>query len=328
MKLEDIGFYTLTDERAANPSLTSPLYRCELILTSRCNFKCPYCRGVKEADKGDIPVADAHRIVGMWASHGLKNIRFSGGEPTLWGELEGLVKFTRSLGIQRIAVSSNGSADLRMYLRLVQAGVTDFSISLDSCCSSTGNKMAGRSDVWETVVSNISTLSKIVYTTVGVVLTQDNHYEVNEIIKFASGLGVSDIRVIPAAQISKELSLLVVDRSYLDTHPILKYRYQNFIEGKGVRGLSTEDNPHCPLVMDDMAVLNGNHYPCIIYMREQGSPIGKVGRSMERIREERAAWARNHNCFEDPICKNNCLDVCVEYNNRVRELKETPNEQG
>ena len=39
-KLENIGFYTLSDERAANTSDTSPMQRCEIILTDRCNFKC------------------------------------------------------------------------------------------------------------------------------------------------------------------------------------------------------------------------------------------------------------------------------------------------
>ena len=44
MKLEEIGFYTLDDERAKHASETSPLWRCELLLTNKCNFHCPYCR--------------------------------------------------------------------------------------------------------------------------------------------------------------------------------------------------------------------------------------------------------------------------------------------
>jgi molybdenum cofactor biosynthesis enzyme MoaA len=54
MKLEDIGFYTLSDARAFNSSYNSDLMRCELILTDRCNFKCVYCRGLKENLKGDM----------------------------------------------------------------------------------------------------------------------------------------------------------------------------------------------------------------------------------------------------------------------------------
>ena len=61
-----------------------------------------------------------------------------------------------------------------------------------------------------------------------------------------------------------------------------------------------------------MAVAGGYHYPCVIYMREMGQPIGKVSSNM---RQERYQWALNHDTFNDVICKINCLDVCREYNN-------------
>lgn len=76
MKLENIGFYTLEDARAKNLSLKSPLWRCELILTDACNFRCPYCRGLEKNIKGKIPLEKAKRIVKLWASDGLQNIRF------------------------------------------------------------------------------------------------------------------------------------------------------------------------------------------------------------------------------------------------------------
>jgi hypothetical protein len=65
-----------------------------------------------------------------------------------------------------------------------------------------------------------------------------------------------------------------------------------------------------------MAVLGDDHYPCIIYLREGGRPIGKVGPNM---RQERSAWCDRHDAHKDPICSKNCLDVCVDYNNKVRE---------
>ena len=46
MKLEDIGFYTLSDERAANASEKSDLWRCEILLTDKCNFNCIYCNNI------------------------------------------------------------------------------------------------------------------------------------------------------------------------------------------------------------------------------------------------------------------------------------------
>jgi len=317
MRLEDIGFYTLSDERARGVSASSPLQRCELILTSQCNFKCLYCRGMKNKDKGDISLNDAKQIVKMWASHKLQNIRFSGGEPTLWKGLNNLIYFTKKLGIKRIALSTNGSASIEKYTHLANLGVNDFSISLDSCCSSTGNKMAGGVPIFNKVIDNIRKLSQISYTTVGVVLTEENEQELNKIIKLASTLGVSDIRIIPAAQVSKRQIGKVI-KNNTSKYPILKYRINNFFLGKNVRGLSKDDNNQCPLVLDDMTILNRKHYPCIIYMREWGAPIGTVNKNMETIREERKKWFMEHNTFEDNICRNNCLDVCTDYNNKVK----------
>jgi pyruvate-formate lyase-activating enzyme len=317
-KLEDIGFYTLTDYRAKNVSSTSPLQRCELILTSRCNFNCPYCRGMLDADQGDISKDDAIKIIDLWTSHNLRNIRLSGGEPTLWPYLYDVVAHANSCGINRIALSTNGSACPKIYMDLIEAGVNDFSISLDSCCSDICNKMTGTQDMWDKIISNIKLLSGYTYVSVGVVLTNNNAHDINNIVKFASDLGVSDIRIIPAAQTGKTLSGINIDSTYLDHHPILKYRSTNFANGGNVRGLSPTDSQKCPLVLDDMAVLNGYHYPCIIYMREHGHPIGPVGDSMDLIRSQRLEWYKGHNCSNDMICKTNCLDVCVDYNNRVR----------
>lgn len=318
-RLEEIGFYTLSDERVRKLSVSSNLKRCELILTSRCNFNCPYCRGMKEEDVGDLSPYDAFDITKKWIDNNLENIRFSGGEPTLWKNLKELVVFSKQNGIKRIALSTNGSAQLDTYIDLYEAGVNDFSISLDSCCSSVGNMMTGhKKGVWERIVSNIKSLSEITYVTTGVVLTNKNYHEINDIISFASSLGVSDIRIIPAAQIAKRLKNLKIEDNLLSKHPILKYRYYNFLSLKNVRGIEESDNHQCPLVLDDMAVLNNKHYPCIIYMREQGKEIGNTYKSIQQIRNERLLWYKNHNCFTDKICRDNCLDVCIDFNNRYK----------
>ena len=125
MKLENIGFYTLNDERAKNTSGTSRMQRCEMLLTGRCNFSCPYCRGFDaiNCDCGDIGFDVATEALGYWIDDNLKNIRFSGGEPTLYKRLPELVKQCREGGIERIAISSNGSRPFEVYEELIEAGV-------------------------------------------------------------------------------------------------------------------------------------------------------------------------------------------------------------
>jgi len=308
--LEDIGFYTLSNKRAKCASSTSPLWRCELILTGRCNFKCAYCRSVGGED---LPLEDAKNIVRLWASEGLKNIRFSGGEPTLYKGLDELVELSKSLGIERIAVSTNGSSGMKLYRKLFDSGVTDFSISLDACCAEDGDRMAGdRKGSFGRVTEAIRELSKLTYVTVGVVLTPDNVGQTEKIVEYADSLGVSDIRVIPAAQDGQHLPKLNLSEGILAKYPILRYRANNLASGNPVRGLNGGTGK-CGLVLDDMAVMGASHYPCIIYMREGGAPIGKVGVNM---RSDRKAWHETHDSYEDPICRLNCLDVCCDYNTK------------
>lgn len=73
-------------------------------------------------------------------------------------------------------------------------------------------------------------------------------------------------------------------------------------------------------MLDDMAVSKGWHFPCIIHMREQGDPVGRVGPNM---RQERLDYIKSHKPWEDPICKKNCLDVCIDYNRKAAQVKES-----
>lgn len=314
MRLDDIGFYTLTDERARTASPITPLSRCELLVTDRCNFKCPYCRGVSTRRGYDLGWDECREILDQWLSDGLRNIRFSGGEPTLWPHLERAVRYVRP-SVERVAISTNGTAKESMYRALVDAGVDDFSISLDACCAADGEKMSGGAGRWERVPDTIRLLAGMgVYVTVGVVLTDDNLHETHEIVAFAQGMGVADVRIIPAAQYGATADVGALDAQGL---PILEYRLGNIAAGRPFRGIADTDSCHCWLTLDDMAVNEGQHYPCIIYLREGGEPIGAVS---DQMRTERAIWAQTHNTHSDRICRGNCLDVCVEYNNRYREL--------
>ena len=319
MKLEEIGFYTLSDERVRNASMHSPLQRCELILTDKCNFNCSYCRGLREDLRGEIPFELAKTILEFWCGEDLKNIRFSGGEPTLYLGLDRLVLFCKKNGVERIALSTNGYSNLEYYKYLIKCGVNDISISLDACCATFGDSMCGVPGGWEIVTNNIRELAKLTYLTVGIVFTELTAHTIKDTINFASNLGVSDIRVIPAAQHTKTNYVFQnIDIHLLEKHPILKYRVNNFLSGKSVRGMTELDYNKCPLVLDDMAVAQGYHFPCIIYMREYGNPIGDIykGKPSKEIRRERKCWYLLHDVYKDKICKENCLDVCIDYNNK------------
>ncbi|MCK9597256.1 radical SAM protein [Candidatus Pacearchaeota archaeon] len=327
MRLEEIGFYTLEEKRAKEVSSKSPMWRCEILLTDKCNFSCPYCRGIRKDCVGEQSLPNMMSIINTWSKDNLRNIRFSGGEPTLYPHLIEAVRYARDCGIKRIAISTNGYSLTKYYLELINAGVNDISISLDACCSSFGDKMAGGiKGAWDVVVENIKILSKFTYVTVGIVLTEDTINQATDIIKFSHDLGVADIRLLSASQYNVVIPQLEnISQDILNSHPILKYRVNHFLNGRNVRGISENDCHKCYMVLDDSAIAGKYHFPCIIYLREGGNPIGKVNPDMRR---ERILWHENHNSYSDSICRKNCLDVCIDYNNKVLEYrKEIENEQ-
>ena len=305
MNLKEIGFYTLSDERVLNTSETSQMKRCEMIITEYCNFKCPYCRGLKTEIYGqrkikELSFEEIKRNIDLWCLNiPLENIRFSGGEPTLHKNIVEIIAYAKSKGITRIAISTNGSNKIELYKQLIESGCNDFSISLDACCTDDGDKMAGGiKGSWAKVVENID--------------------KTIDTVRFAHKLGVADIRIISAAQWNKPIPKLnEVETEIKEAHPILKYRIKHFAEGRNVRGMIESDSKKCALVLDDSVIAGDFHFPCVIYMREKGEPIGKVS---ETMRSERAEWFKKHDCFKDEICKKNCLDVCIDYNNKYREL--------
>lgn len=314
MNLNSIGFYTLTNERVHSLSFTSPISRAEILLTDRCNLKCPYCRGMVPELRGDMPRSLAFPFVRLLIGNHTKNIRFSGGEPTLYPHLDELIWWCKKAGMEHIAISTNGTAEIEYYKSLISVGVNDFSISLDAGCCAIGEKMTGGdTEAWDKASMAIAYLSQYTYVTVGVVFNELNYEFAKETLEYIETLNPSDIRIISSAQYNQALQFVSqLDQSMVNCFPILKYRVDNFKRGKPIRGISEHDARRCYLVLDDLAIAGEYHFPCIIYLREQGDPIGKMSNG---FREERRKWFLTHNTHKDRICRENCLDVCVDHNN-------------
>jgi GTP 3',8-cyclase len=120
-----------------------------LSVTDRCDLRCAYCipegfKGFEEPDHW-LTFAEIERLLGLFASLGLKRVRLTGGEPLLRRNIVGLVERIATLpGIEDISVSTNATQLSSMAADLKRAGVSRLNVSLDSLRPEIVEKINGR----------------------------------------------------------------------------------------------------------------------------------------------------------------------------------------
>ena len=109
-------------------------------LTEKCNFRCTYCMpldGVKLSEKSKLlTLNERKRLIKIFSNSsglGFKKIRFTGGEPLLCeNELIELIKYSKSLSYDTIAITTNGYKLNKLLPSLIDAGLNSINISLDT----------------------------------------------------------------------------------------------------------------------------------------------------------------------------------------------------
>jgi cyclic pyranopterin phosphate synthase len=106
-----------------------------LSLTDRCNLRCTYCMPAEGLDwlpKPELLTDDELvRLVGVFASMGVRTVRLTGGEPLLRKGLPGLIARLFALDLA-LSLTTNGIGLERQAVALKQAGLARVNVSLDS----------------------------------------------------------------------------------------------------------------------------------------------------------------------------------------------------
>jgi cyclic pyranopterin phosphate synthase len=106
-------------------------------VTDRCNFRCQYCmpaEGLPWLERSEIlTFEEIARLVEMFASMGVGDVRLTGGEPLVRRDFPTLAGMLASIdGVDDLSVTTNGFLLARDAERLVRAGVDRFNVSVDS----------------------------------------------------------------------------------------------------------------------------------------------------------------------------------------------------
>ena len=106
-------------------------------ITDRCNFRCVYCmpeEGLKWLDSDRVlTFQEIARLTRIAVGLGIKEVRLTGGEPTLRPGLPDLVQELSSLpALESLSLTTNGFLLKRLAGDLAAAGLTRINVSLDS----------------------------------------------------------------------------------------------------------------------------------------------------------------------------------------------------
>ncbi|HEU4459429.1 MAG TPA: GTP 3',8-cyclase MoaA [Methylibium sp.] len=122
-----------------------PLRDLRISVTDRCNFRCSYCMPKEVFDKEHAFLPHAEllsfeeitRLAGLFALHGVKKLRITGGEPLLRKNLEILIAQLAQLRTPTgdkldLTLTTNGSLLARKAQLLKDAGLDRVTVSLDA----------------------------------------------------------------------------------------------------------------------------------------------------------------------------------------------------
>ncbi len=155
--------------RVARPLVDSYGRRIEdvrISVTDRCNFRCQYCmpaEGLPWIPTANVLTDDEIvRLATLFVRHGIREIRLTGGEPTVRPSLPDLVRRLGSLraeGLESISLTTNGVLLDKLAGRLAEAGLTRINVSLDTLVREKFHRVTRR-DCLDKVLRGLATLEQ------------------------------------------------------------------------------------------------------------------------------------------------------------------------
>ncbi|WP_077530142.1 GTP 3',8-cyclase MoaA [Vreelandella utahensis] len=178
-------------------------------VTDRCDFRCVYCMS---EDMEFLPrqqvlsLEEIARIARIFRELGVEKIRLTGGEPLVRKGIVKLVEDIGGLGLNDLAMTTNGSQLPHMAHDLRAAGMDRLNISLDSLDAEKFRSITRTGDL-NKVIRGIDTAVEAGFKGIklnSVIMKNSNDHEVLDLVEFARsrGIDISFIEEMPLGEIS------------------------------------------------------------------------------------------------------------------------------
>src|SRR6202049_545004 len=179
-----------------------PLRSLRVSVTDRCNLRCNYCMPQEEyvwlPREELLTFEEIARLVGVFTSFGVEDVRLTGGEPLLRRDLAGLVKMLAANPcIRDFAITTNGVLFDEQAEALREAGLHRVTLSLDTLRPERFFALAGR-DSHAQVLEGIAAARRAGFAKLKidtVVIRGVNDDELADLIEYGRGID-AEVRFI------------------------------------------------------------------------------------------------------------------------------------
>lgn len=329
---------------------SDPLHRITVFLTYGCNLACPYCKTIVRG-KADLVARPEKKIVysharfvallDVHAGTPVQHLHFTGGEATLVPGLPEMVREAKRRGVERASITSNGTAPLETYRALVEAGIDEIRISLDADDADLGRSLTLRRDAFGVTVKTLEALAALrrerpFFLIVNCVVGLANRERLPRLLAFILGFQPDDVKLITEVDVRDTLGTFAAAarvKADLDTllarfppgaFPLLRRKLATVfaVDAIGLEDVSASSDWRCYIPLTERTVDGAYYYPCSVYLREGGRPLGALDEPAALQRSKTAAFVREGDCLNDPICRRYCLACTKRYNIRANERRD------
>ncbi|MDH5806376.1 MAG: GTP 3',8-cyclase MoaA [Candidatus Methanomethylicaceae archaeon] len=161
-------------------------------LTQKCNFNCKYCHHEGEFQVNrEMTCEEILRIVKIAHELGIKRVKYTGGEPLLREDLIEIIKGSIEIGLEDVAITTNGSLLKGKSKSLFMAGLRRINVSIPSLNPKIYSNITG-GNLFDTINGIMDAVENGLKIKINVVLMKGiNENDLFKFINFASSIGGS-----------------------------------------------------------------------------------------------------------------------------------------
>jgi radical SAM protein with 4Fe4S-binding SPASM domain len=167
-------------------------------ITDSCNFNCKWCfaNSMRGKGKSHMKMEDMKRLLRYLSDNGVKQVTFSGGEPTVYPYLKDAIGTAKGLGMV-VHMNTNGFLLSKEKAKeLHSLGLSQVQINIDSLRSEKHDEVRGMKGSHGKAIEALKNAVGAGITCVSqTVITKENEGEIADIFRFSRSMGIQRCRV-------------------------------------------------------------------------------------------------------------------------------------